>query len=161
VRKRTLVNAPLYTTDILRLAASLPLENSLFEPHGRAERRSRACGSMVTAEVKLGSDGRIERLAQRVQACAFGQASAALVQGFAAGRSLEELTAAQERMARWLGGEGEAPETFDVLSPARTKIGRHGAMLLPFDAVIAAVEEATTPLDFARDERTSCGSEEA
>lgn len=136
------MNAPLYTTDILRLAASLPLETSLVEPHGRAERRSRACGSVVAAEVILGPGGRIERLAQRVQACAFGQASATLVQRFATGRALEELRAARQRLGAWLDGEGEAPDTFEVLSPARSKTGRHGAMLLPFDALIAAVEDA-------------------
>ena len=136
------MNAPLYTTEILRLAASLPLETSLADPHGRGERRSRACGSLIICEVRLGDDGRIERLAQKVQACAFGQASAALVQGFAVGRSAEELTVARARLAGWLSGGEEEPAGFAPLAPARAKTGRHGAMLLPFDALIAAVGEA-------------------
>ena len=149
---------PLYTTDILRLAASLPLQTSLADPHGRAERRSRTCGSVVATEVTLDSASRVTRLAQQVQACAFGQASAALVQAAAVGRTAEELRAERARMAAWLSGEGNAPEGFEVLASARSKTGRHGAMLLPFDAVIAALESvATTPLDFARDERSSCG----
>jgi NifU-like protein involved in Fe-S cluster formation len=155
------VNAPLYTTDILRLAASLPLETSLAEPHGRAERRSRACGSVVVAEVALGSDGRIERLAQRVQACAFGQASAALVHRLAVRLSLQELKDAREQLAGWLAGEGEPPAGFAVLTPARSKTGRHGAMLLPLDAMIAAIEQATAPLDFAPDERVFRGDIQA
>ena len=122
----------------------MPLETSLADPHGRAERRARACGSVIVAEVALGADGRVERLAQRVQACAFGQASAALVQRFAVGRSLPELEAARTRMAEWLSGPAEAPEGFAVLGPARSKTGRHGAMLLPFEAVIAAVEAAVS-----------------
>lgn len=138
------MNAPLYTTDVLRLAASLPLETSLAEPHGRAERRSRACGSVIVTEVALGRDGRIEQLAQTVQACAFGQASAALVQRTAIGHSLEELAAARQSLAEWLNGSGEAPDGFALLEPARTRTGRHGAMLLPFDAAIAAVEAAST-----------------
>lgn len=149
------MNAPLYTTEILRLAASLPLESSLAEPHGRAERRSRACGSVIAAEVRLGADGGIERIAQRVQACAFGQASAALMQGIAVGRSAEELRDLRAKLAGWLSGTDEEPAGFAPLAPARAKTGRHGAMLLPFDAVIAAVEDATASLDFARDERVS------
>jgi NifU-like protein involved in Fe-S cluster formation len=149
---------PLYTTDILRLAASLPLETSLAYPHGRAERRSRTCGSVVATEVTLDSAGRVTRLAQQVQACAFGQASAALVQAAAVGRTAEELRAERGRMAAWLSGESDVPRGFEVLEPARTKSGRHDAMLLPFDAVIAALENVgTTTLDFARDERGACG----
>jgi NifU-like protein involved in Fe-S cluster formation len=134
------MNQPLYTTEILRLAASLPLRTSLAAPDGRGEKRSATCGSVIRAEVRLGEAGRVAELAQAVQACAFGQASAALVQRFAVGRSREELVAARGELAAWLRGNGEAPATFDVLAPARAKTGRHGAMLLPFDAVIAALK---------------------
>lgn len=96
------------------------------------------------AEVALGPDGRIAELAQQVQACAFGQASAALVQGYAVGRSVEELTVARAQLAGWLSGGEKEPAGFAPLAPARAKTGRHGAMLLPFDALIAAVEEATS-----------------
>ena len=61
---------------------------------------------------------------------------------------------ARERVAGWLHGDGDAPEGFEVLAPARAKTGRHGAMLLPFDALLAAVDSsAHAPLDFVRDER--------
>ena len=144
------MNAPLYTTEVLRLAASLPLETSLTAPDGRGEKRSSTCGSLIKAEVAVDEAGRVMELAQSVQACAFGQASAALVQRFAVGRSHEELAGARTGLAGWLRGEGEAPQGFEVLAPARPKTGRHGAILLPFDALIAAVEAS---LDCARDER--------
>lgn len=134
--------APLYTTEILRLAASLPLETSLGEPHGRGEKRSATCGSLIRTEVRLDRAGRVAELAQGVQACAFGQASAALVQHLAVGRAAEDVRAARVELAVWLGGEGQAPYGFEVLAPARAKAGRHGAMLLPFDALIAALEDA-------------------
>jgi NifU-like protein involved in Fe-S cluster formation len=135
------MNAPLYTTEILRLAASLPLETSLEAPHGTGEKRSVTCGSQIRTEVRLDEQGCIEKLTQRVQACAFGQASAALVQQWAPGRSAEQVREARASLASWLGGSGEAPSGFDVLAPARPKTGRHGAMLLPFDALIAALED--------------------
>ena len=148
------MTVPLYTTDILRLAASLPIETSLPSPDGRGERRAATCGSRIVAEVMLDGAGQVSRVAQQVQACAFGQASAALVQAAAIGRTVEELGAERNRLAAWLSGAGEAPESFEVLAPARSKAARHGAMLLPFDAVIAAVEAS---LDFARNERNGGG----
>ena len=139
------MNAPLYTTEILRLAASLPLPTSLPAPHGRGEQRSVTCGSVIVSEVALEPDGRISQVAQQVQACAFGQASAALVQRFAVGRSAEDVRAARAELAAWLNGQGQSPKSFEVLTPARTKTARHGAMLLPFDALIAALDAAREP----------------
>ncbi|MCW3796814.1 iron-sulfur cluster assembly scaffold protein [Sphingomonas sp. BN140010] len=132
---------PVYTLEVLRLAASLPLETSLSDAHGRAEKRSTTCGSVITTEVRL-DDGRLVQVAQQVQACAFGQASAALLQQFAAHRSPVEIVAARVAMRSWLAGSGEPPAGFEVLAPARAKTGRHGAMLLPFDALIAALRDA-------------------
>jgi len=132
---------PVYTLDILRLAASLPLDTALADAHGRAEKRSSTCGSVIATEVRL-DDGHLAGLAQQVQACAFGQASAALLQKFAPNRSPVEIVAARVAMRSWLAGSGEPPTGFGVLAPARTKAGRHGAMLLPFDALIAALRDA-------------------
>jgi NifU-like protein involved in Fe-S cluster formation len=161
VQRRTVMNAPLYTTEILRLAASLPLEQRLAAPDGRGERRATTCGSRIVAEVELGPDGSVARFAQQVQACAFGQASAALVGRSVVGLTAAELRERRVRFANWLSGEGEAPAEFEVLAPARAKTGRHGAMLLPFDALIAAMEAAdqrpSTSLRSARAERGSGG----
>ena len=154
------VNTPLYTTDILRLAASSPVVTSLPSPDGRGERRSATCGSRIVTEVMLDGSGRVSSLAQQVQACAFGQASAALVQRSAVGLSGAELCHQRAQLSDWLSGQGEAPVGFEVLAPARSKPGRHGAMLLPFDALIAATESAASaPLDFARAERSKGGEE--
>ena len=136
------MNAPLYTTEILRLAASLPLARSVADPHGRGEKRSATCGSLIRTEVRLDGEGRVAEVAQAVQACAFGQASAALVRRFAVGRGAEDIFAGRARLAGWLGGEGDAPAGFEALAPARSRTGRHGAMLLPFDALIAALQQA-------------------
>jgi len=135
------VTDPVYTLDILRLATSLPLATTLADPDGRAERRSPACGSRIAAEVRL-EDGRVAALAQGVQACAFGQASAALLDRLAIGRTPLELAAARVALRGWLAGSGTPPAGYEVLEPARAKIGRHGAILLPFDALIAALDEA-------------------
>ncbi|HVG47635.1 MAG TPA: hypothetical protein VM899_05810, partial [Rubellimicrobium sp.] len=97
---------------------------------------------MIRAEVRLDGEGRVAEVAQHVQACAFGQASAALTGRFAVGRSAGDIRAARAELAAWLNGHGEAPEGFAALAPARAKTGRHGAMLLPFDALLAALDAA-------------------
>ncbi|URD61200.1 iron-sulfur cluster assembly scaffold protein [Sphingomonas sp. KRR8] len=132
---------PVYTLDILRLATSLPLAPTLEQADGRAERRSATCGSRIATEVRL-TDGRVAEVAQGVQACAFGQASAALLNRFAVGRTPLELAAARVALRGWLAGSGQPPAGYEVLEPARTKTGRHGAILLPFDALIAALDDA-------------------
>src|SRR6185312_2748360 len=84
---------PLYTTEILRLAASLKEPHELEREDGRAELRSPTCGSRISLAVQLDEERRVERLSIKVHACAFGQASAALVEKHGPGRSHDEVSA--------------------------------------------------------------------
>lgn len=132
----------LYTIEILRLAASLPEPAILKRVDGSAELRSPTCGSMVGTEVRL-QDGKIEALSQKVQACAFGQASAALVAQRASGRDRAEIAAALDQLSAWLAGETEQVPDWagiEALAPARSRRSRHGAILLPFRALLAAFD---------------------
>jgi len=95
--------------------------------------------------VELDWAGRVSRLRQAVEACAYGQAAAALMGGHAIGRSAEEAAAALAEIQAWLAGKGDMPAAWpglDVLEPALARKGRHGAILLPFRALLAAIEEA-------------------
>jgi NifU-like protein involved in Fe-S cluster formation len=139
------MTAPLYTTEILRLAASLGEPKALEREDGRAELRSPTCGSRIDLAVQLDRDRRIERLSMRVHACAFGQASAALVDQHGIGRSHDEVAAALVMLSRWLAEEQDEPgewEGIATLAPARRRKARHGAILLPFRALLAAIEAA-------------------
>jgi NifU-like protein involved in Fe-S cluster formation len=136
------MNAPLYTTEILRLAASLPEPQQLKRVDGTALQRSPTCGSTVATEVQL-EDGRIEAISQTVSACAFGQASATLVAQQAPGRDRAEVEAALEQLESWLSGErADPPEWpgYRALAPALSRTGRHGAILLPIRALAAAMD---------------------
>lgn len=135
------MNQPLYTTEILRLAASLLPFEPLSGASGAAERRSTTCGSTIRTEVRLEGD-RLVEMRQKVNACAFGQASAALTQQVAMGRTAPEVRLLRQRFADWLTGTAEDAEPFAPLLPARTKTARHSAMLLPLDTLIAALEKA-------------------
>ena len=139
------MSKPLYTTEILRLAASLQEMRELEREDGRAELRSPTCGSRITMAVELDNDRRIHMISQKVHACAFGQASAALVQQHAIGRAHDEVSEALVTISRWLAQEqdeaGDWPG-LSALKPARLRKGRHGAILLPFRALLAAMEAA-------------------
>jgi len=139
------MNEPLYTVDILRLAASIPYLGQLQDAEGRAEVRSPTCGSMVSVEVKLDPEGRVAALGQQVQACAFGQASAAIMGTYAVGRAAGEVEDALAAFASWLEGSRDDPGDWpglEALSPARSRRARHGAMLLPFRGLLAAIRDA-------------------
>ncbi len=138
------MNSPLYTTEILRLAASLKEPRELERTSGRAELRSPTCGSRVATSVQLDDEGRIVALSQQVHACAFGQASAALLERGAAGRGRNEVEAGLMQLDSWLGGSAEAPRWpgLAALAPARSRKSRHGAILLSFRALLAAIESA-------------------
>jgi NifU-like protein involved in Fe-S cluster formation len=137
------MTAPLYTTEILRLAASLRDAHPLDREDGCAEVRSSTCGSRVCMTVQLDDDRRVHRISMQVQACAFGQASAALLERHSHGRTHDEVSEAMLDLSRWLAGEhDETPRwpALIALAPARQRSGRHGAIMLPFRALLAAMD---------------------
>lgn len=138
------MNAPLYTIEVLRLAASLPEPTPMTDAHGRAEERSPACGSTVETAVRLDSRGRVEALSQTVHACAFGQAAASLVARHAPGRSAADVDSALAALEAWLGGADGAPgwPGVEALAAVRSRRSRHGAVLLPLRALRAAIRSA-------------------
>ena len=139
------MSEPLYTTEILRLAASLDEPQALDREDGHAELRSPTCGSRIDLILQLDDERRVERLSMRVQACAFGQASAALLARHSRGRTHDDVSDALLALSRWLSNEHHEPGDWPgivALEPARAKRGRHGAILLPFRALLAAIEAA-------------------
>ena len=139
------MNAPLYTTEILRLAASLGEPCELDHEDGRAEVRSPTCGSRIALAVQLDEERRVKRLSMRVHACAFGQASAALVERHSPGRSRGEVSDAMLQLSHWLAHEDDEVSAWPgtaALEPARRRKARHGAILLPFRALLAAMDAA-------------------
>ena len=139
------MNEPLYTIDILRLAASIPHLGRLPDAQGSAEVRSPTCGSKMSADVVLDGHGRVTEFAQQVEACAFGQASAAVLGAQAIGRNTDEVEAGLAGLSAWLDGSRDDPGQWpgiETLAPVRQRKGRHGAVLLPYRALLAAIRDA-------------------
>lgn len=139
------MTGPLYTTEILRLAASLREPQELEREDGRATLRSPTCGSRISLAVQLDDERRIERVSMEVHACAFGQASAALVERHGIGRTHDEVAEALVDLSRWLADEQDKAvwPGITALEPARPRRGRHGAILLPFRTLLAAMDAAS------------------
>jgi NifU-like protein involved in Fe-S cluster formation len=139
------MNAPLYNTEILRLAASVPYAERLTDPMGSSEKRSPICGSRVTVDIDVDREGRVARLGMLVRACALGQASASLMAASAGGKTATELAAASDALAAWLAGEIDAPPAWpglDLFTPALPHSARHASIRLAFEAAVDAAEQA-------------------
>lgn len=135
----------LYTRDLLALAVSLaawPLDPA--SPFS-AEARSPTCGSTVRFGCSIGAAGLVDKPGVAVTACAIGQAAAALFIVSAAGRDRQSIQAARNAIARWLTDDGPLPEWpgLAVLDPARAYPARHGAILLAWNAALAALPKET------------------
>jgi NifU-like protein involved in Fe-S cluster formation len=134
----------LYNTDILTLSSTL--ENAaLPSPDGTARKVSKLCGSWLEIDVNI-DDGAVSDCAMRVQACALGQASAAILKAAIIGASLEELQTARDGLRAMLKDGGEAPtgrfEKLALLAGVAKYPARHTSTMLAFDAAVAAFEAA-------------------
>lgn len=138
------MDSALYNRDILRLATTLVAHDRLAVADGSAEVRSPICGSRIQADVAIDRDRRITALALRANACALGQASAAILRTHAIGELVASISGLRDGIAKALNGQDEMPSLWPelaVLSGARDYPARHAAILLPYDAVIAAVQK--------------------
>ncbi len=138
----------LYHNRVLELAADIPHAGRLDAPDGSSLKVSRVCGSTVNVDVTLDDAGRIAAIAVDPKACALGQAATSVLAREAAGKSLEEISAAREMLRAMLKGEGEAPVQgapfweLRHLEPVRDYPPRHASTMLAFEAAVEAMEQA-------------------
>lgn len=133
--------ARLYSGEVLALATSLaswPLTPDL--PLTGAA-RSPACGSTLTVGLELDAQGRITRVGLRAQACAIGQAAAAIFAAQAVSADRTTVAATLTALEQWLSGSAAMPDWpgLAAIAAARDFPGRHGAMLLPWRAALEAL----------------------
>ena len=135
----------LYSARILKLAANMPRAGRLPAPDASAEKVSKLCGSRVTVDLKL-QDGRVVDFAQDVQACALGQASAAVLGEHVIGAGVDEIESARDQLRAMLktGGPPPAGRFVDlkVLQPVKDYPARHASTLLAFEAAVEAARAA-------------------
>jgi len=133
----------LYTKEILRLAAEVPIIGRLKNADVSVTKTSRICGSRITVDVTFEGD-RVKAYGQEVKACALGQGSSAIVARHAVGKTWDDLRPVMAAVESLLAGEGEGPEgewaAYAAFKPARAFKSRHSAILLPFAALHEAFD---------------------
>jgi NifU-like protein involved in Fe-S cluster formation len=135
------LSATLYTPQLLALATALaayPMDESLTL---QSTARSKSCGSIVTLGLALDANGCIVRLGVKAQACAIGQAAAAIFAQAAIGRDAAVIANTQRALTLWLAGNGPSPDWpgLELLDPARAYPARHAAIMLAWNAAQQAL----------------------
>ncbi|WP_366523790.1 iron-sulfur cluster assembly scaffold protein [uncultured Algimonas sp.] len=134
----------LYNGDILSLSSTLRNE-ALDAPDGTARKLSKLCGSWVEVDVAM-EGGFVSDAALRVQACALGQASAAVLKANILGADLTMLKTARDGLQAMLKEAGEPPQgrfsQLKLLQSVRDYPARHQSTMLAFEAAVEAVEKA-------------------
>ena len=135
----------LYSLKILKLAAHLPRTGRLAAPDGSAERVAKLCGSRARVDLKL-EDGRVVDYAQEVEACALGQAAAAILGEHVIGAQVCEIEAARDQLSAMLKSNGPQPTgrfaDLAALDQVRDYPARHASTLVAFEAAVAAAHAA-------------------
>jgi NifU-like protein involved in Fe-S cluster formation len=135
----------LYSAKILTLAANLPHAGRLPVPQGSAEKVSKLCGSKVIVDVVMDGE-RVADFAQDVQACALGQASAAVLGAGVIGATQAEIDEARAALYAMLKTGGSAPKgrfsDLAMLAPVKDYPPRHASTMLAFEAAAEAVRRA-------------------
>jgi len=139
-------SAALYTRELLALAVSLA--DRPIDPSAplSGEARSATCGSTIRFGCAVDAAGKIERPGLQVTACAVGQAAAALFVARAEGQNRRAIEDTRDALKQWLEGQGPMPDWpgLSVLDPARAYPARHGAIVLAWNAALAALPKETT-----------------
>lgn len=134
-----------YTAEILQLSTEIPHLGTLLPPATMVTVVSPVCGSRISLSVLL-ADGRVERFAWEIEACALGQASAALVGARAVGWRLEDVDSAAQALDALLKSNAPLPPSLAWLTPlipVQSVPQRHGSVLLPLRAFQKAFSSST------------------
>lgn len=135
----------LYTREILKLAMTLTPDDHLSDADGKAVLRSSICGSEMQVEIILDENAAISAFAINAKACAMGQASAAILKKHALGSTAAQIQDHLDALCKYLEIGGTLTENWPELAElksAKDYPARHPAILLPYQALLAAFDDA-------------------
>lgn len=136
----------IYQKQLLRLAADAVGAGELDKPDAKVTVDNPLCGDRIVLEIKLDEDGRVTDIAHKVRACVLCQASASIVGGHAKGHDAREIAAIAGQLEAILKN-GAAPPggewaELDAFTPVSGHKSRHICVMLPFQAMAKAFQEA-------------------
>lgn len=137
----------LYSDKILDIAGNAIQPGRLPAPDASARKVSRICGSVIEVDVAV-THGVITGYGHEVSACALGQTSAAIVAREIVGTRVDDFMALVQQMREMLKTAGVPPtgkwSDLGYLEPVREYPARHASTLLVFDAIVEALDKATS-----------------
>lgn len=133
----------LYSERLMAHGRRVAADRRLEAPDITVFRRSPLCGSTVTLDLSTEGDS-VAALGYAVRACSLGQVGVSVLAEALPGRSFAEARAVADSVRRMLTEGGPPPEgawvDLELLQPAIELRNRHGSALLPFEAVVEAIE---------------------
>jgi NifU-like protein involved in Fe-S cluster formation len=134
----------LYTRALLRLAADAHGAGRLSVPHVTGTAFNPACGDKVTMDLAL-EHGRVTAIAHDTKACVLAQASASILGASLKGADKSVVETLRREIVAMLVTHASAPASpFDFYAAFEGALeyeSRHRCVLLPVDAVLAALEQ--------------------
>ena len=135
----------IYHQELLRHAAEAHAHGRLEVADASVTIDNPLCGDRVTMDVRV-AGGRIAEIAHEVRACVLCQASVSILGANAAGETAETIDELSRRIAAMLRDGTGAPDGkwsgFSAFEPVRQHKSRHRCVLLPFEALSAALADA-------------------
>ena len=132
----------LYQKELLRLAAEATGAGRLAGAAASATVHNPLCGDRVTMDVRV-EHGRLDAVGYEVKACLLCQAAASIVGRSAPGKSLGDIAATAQAVEAFIKFGTELPPQswpgLDRFAPVRPHKSRHRCVLLPFEALLAAL----------------------
>lgn len=133
----------LYQDAIKQLAQAAHGHGQLVNATGEAKLDNRLCGDRVRMQV-VAHGPRILAIAHETKGCLLCRASAAVIGLHAAGHDRSGIEAVVNALESLLGRGATAPADWPELAmfePARAYTSRHKCILLPFQALLAALRD--------------------
>ncbi|WP_416897290.1 MAG: iron-sulfur cluster assembly scaffold protein [Minwuia sp.] len=128
-------------TELLKLAARASGAGRLERPDGTAKVRNPFCGDRLTLDVRI-EGGRVAEIGYEIRACLVCQASASIAGQEMVGRPAAEIADSGAAVESFLKGEGDAPVHYGIFEPMQPHLNRHVCVMMPFQAIAEAVEDA-------------------
>lgn len=133
----------LYQKSLLRLAANACGEGEISNPDAEETLDNPTCGDRITIQIRI-ENGVITELKHRNRSCMLCQASASMIAEEAIGKNHADILAARAGMSALLQGEADPEESgwpdFRHFQPVIAHPSRHNCVLLPFDTLLAALQ---------------------
>ena len=136
----------MYQDEIVTLAKSKTGAERLENPDATVTLDNPLCGDRITLDISV-ADGKITHVGHRVRGCMLCEASASLVARDAIGTSTSDVPTAREILKSMLKteaipAEGTLWSSVSAFAAVAGFKSRHECVLLPFEALGKAVDEA-------------------